>query len=250
MWPFDHPLGQFSLAPELLYKVQENADDWLVDDLAEQSQADIAKLIHANERSASVVLNACRQLPRLSITPSAQPIAPDLLRIRLKIERKFDWADRVHGRAEPFWIWVADESEIEILQIINFRIQSSPRVVFREFIVPVDSMPAALRIQAVSDRWIGSEQTTELPLDTIEKPSDPPPPTPLLDLPLLSLDTAGDEPLQRFLGQRDLLDPMVTQTFHTLYHTRANSLVCAPFGRGLPILAELAIWSEPVIPFF
>jgi antiviral helicase SLH1 len=220
-----------------------------VEDLAEQSTVDLAKLIHANERLASVVLNACRQLPRLSITPSAQPVAPDLLRIRLKIERQFDWADRVHGKAEPFWIWVGDDSEFHILQIISVRIQSSPSVVYRDFMVLVDSMPAALKIQAVSDRWIGSEHTTELPLDSLEKPDDPPPPTPLLDLPLLSLHTAGDEPLRHFLGQGGLLDPVSTQTFHTIYHTRANSLVCAPFGRTLSILAELAIWSDSVLGF-
>jgi antiviral helicase SLH1 len=242
MWPFDHPLGQFQLSPELLHKVRQYADDWLVEDLAKQSAADLAKLIHANERSASVVLNACRQFPRLSIIPSAQPIAPDLLRIRVKVERNFEWSERVHSKAEPFWIWVSDDAEIDILRIINVQVRAAPKVVVRDFLVRVDSMPAALKVQAVSDRWIGSEETTELSLENVLEPPEPPPPTPLLELPLFSLTTADDTPLQRFLGRTGPLDPIQTQTFHSLYHTRANSLVCAPLGREMPFSAELAIW--------
>lgn len=70
MWGFDHPLSQFDLPANVLYNIQEWADDYEVVDLASMTAADLGNLIHMNERlggnrpeSGEAISPFCHQIP-------------------------------------------------------------------------------------------------------------------------------------------------------------------------------------------
>ena len=116
MWPFDHPLQQSHLNPDTLYAVTERADNVEIEELAELSAAEIAKLIRVNARMGAAVRQAARSFPRLSTSTSLRPLSHDLLRIDVRADRTFEWSERDLGRLHGFYIWVEDEEGSEILQ--------------------------------------------------------------------------------------------------------------------------------------
>ena len=48
------------------------------------------------------------QFPTFNLEASCQPITRQILRVKLSIEPTFEWADGLHGGAQPFWIFVED----------------------------------------------------------------------------------------------------------------------------------------------
>ena len=82
----------------------------------------------------------------------------------------------------------------------------------------------------------------DIPLAGLKLPRLPPPSLPLLDLPLFDLAGSGDQETSSLFERERVLDPVQTQTFHTLCYTRANSLVAAPDGHSRSVLLQLALW--------
>lgn len=245
MWPFNHPLGQFDLPADLMYNIERWADDVPISEIAAMSDADFGALVHQNERLGERACRAARQLPALEITHSLQPVAHDLLRVRLELRRQFEWSEKHHGTTEAFWVWVEDAENLSILQVSRLLVRPSTTVLYQEFIVPITSVPVKLHARAISDRWIGTEDAYLIPLDQLIMPSFPPPHLPLLDLPLLSSkDAFGKHPSiqQAYSTDTPAFDPVQTQVFHTAFHTANNALVCAPSAQSRGIVLELAIW--------
>ena len=67
-----------------------------------------------------------------------------------------------------------------------------------------------------------------------------PPPTELLDLQPLSPAALGESALAKLYGFKEF-NPIQTQTFHELFKTNRNALICAPSGSGKLVCAEVAI---------
>lgn len=245
MWPFNHPLGQFDLPSDLVYNIERWADEVPLHEIAAMSPADFGSLIHQNERLGERAVRAAGQMPALELKHSLQPIAHDLIKIRLELRKGFEWSEKLHGAIEAFWVWVEDEENLTILQLARVIVRPTTRSLVQEFTVPVTSRPNMLHVRIVSDRWMGSEDFHEIPLDHVVMPSAPPPPLPLLDLPLLSTKDAFSKlPAAQHTYSQTLptLDPIQTQAFHTLHHSASNALVCAPSAQSRGVLLEAAIW--------
>lgn len=242
MWPFAHPLLQGGLSDKLLYDLDQRAGDVEIEDLAQMSAVEIGKMCHLNEKLGGVILKAARQFPRLSIGYSLQPLSSELLRIKIDLSHEFDWSNQLHGQAEPFWVWIEDDQQREILRIRRVYLRPNKPEFSLEMVIPINPatkiLPDALAIRIMSDRWVGSDTSAEVDLKGIILPSEPPPFTTLLDLPLLSTKSLELAYCSRFLPSH--LDPVETQCFHAINHTPADLLVCASdleIGRRMSMVA-------------
>ncbi|GAA5976618.1 hypothetical protein JCM5350_006700 [Sporobolomyces pararoseus] len=245
MWSFVHPLAQFGLPSDLVFNIEKWADDLPIYDIAAMSDADFGAIIHQNERLGGFATRAARQLPSVEISTSLQPLSHDLLGVRIELRKAFEWAEKHHGTAEAFWVWVEDEQNLSILQIARILVRPHSTVIRINFTIPVTTVPKALYVRAISDRWIGAEEEYVVDLDGLVLPPPPPPHLPLLDLPLLSaFDSFTQHPaLRELYGQESpTFDPVQTQAFHSVFHTSSNVLVCSSSAPSRGSLLELAIW--------
>ncbi len=246
MWPFDHPLQQSHLNPDTIYAVTERADDIEIAELAEMSPSDIAKLIRVNARMGTAVRQAARSFPRISTAASLRPLSHDLLRIDVRVDRTFEWSERDLGRLHGFYIWVEDEDGSEILQWLTHLTRVTDSHTSNvTFTIPLrDTLPSGLNIRWMSDSWLGSEGSEWIPFDDLNVPAKPPAHDSLLDLPLLPVRSAlQDELLSEMYSQKfSAFNAIQTQSFHTLMHTSANTLLCGPTASGKSTVVGMAVW--------
>ncbi|GAA5928999.1 hypothetical protein JCM3775_006708 [Rhodotorula graminis] len=245
MWPFSHPLAQFSLPPDLLYNIERWADDIPITDIAVMSDADFGALVHQNARLGSFAVAAARQFPSLAISATLQPLAHDLLRVRIELRKTFEWSEKQHGSLEAFWVWVEDDENLSILQLARTLVRPHSTTIHLTFTIPVAKAPKSLCVRAISDRWIGAEEEHYVDLDGLVLPPVAPPHLPLLDLPLVATgDALGKQPHLRDLygHETPTLDPAQTQAFHTVFHSSSNVLLCSPSAPSRGTLLELAMW--------
>lgn len=245
MWPFDHPMTQFPLSRDLLFNLQRHADEVLIPDLAASNAEDLGQLIHMNHIHGAALLAAARQFPTISIRYKLLPLSQDLLKIRVDLEREFDWDTKNHGHSEPFWVWVEDYQGVSILQWASVLFRPSTEVIHLEFIVPVRAAERVpfVTIRTQSDRWMGAEDAAEVSFEDLIMPVHEDTHTPLLDLPYLQLSALGDERLQAiYSGHIAAFNAIQTQAFWSAYKSQENLLVCAPGASGKSLIGELAIW--------
>lgn len=245
MWPFEHPMVQFSnLARDVIFQLTKHADDVPVTDLAASNADDLGVLIRLNKHHGQALLVAAREFPSVSISFVLRPLGHDLLEIGIDLDRKFDWNDRLHGTAESFWVWVEDHEGINILQWANVLFRPSTFTLHLDFIVPILSKkPPSVTIQVASDRWIGSEDSVVVSFDHLVMPTPSDSHTPLLDIPFLPISSLGNPALEEiYSSQYGAFNAIQTQAFWTVYNTQASALVCAPGASGKGLLVELAIW--------
>ncbi|PLW27351.1 hypothetical protein PCANC_22703 [Puccinia coronata f. sp. avenae] len=245
MWPFIHPLFQNGLSDQLIRDLDERAGDLEVEDLAEMTAPEIASACRLNDRLGGVILRAARQFPRLSLDYTLQPLTESLLRVRVHAKHDFDWSAKTHGQGEPFWIWIEDGNQQEILRISRVYLRQSSPHFDLDFILSFSnisgSLPEELCLRVISDRWIGSDNLKEVSLKDLKLCPIPPQHTPLLELPLLVTSRLGglNEPPQ-LAGLPNQLSSIESQCFHTLFHTPHDALICAPELQAHNRLALLA----------
>ena len=245
MWGYEHPLAQFNLSNDVLYNLGRWADDLDIWELAAKSAAELGTLIHLNERHGVALQKAAEQFPTLSISHRLRPLSHDLLKISLYIERAFEWAQKVHGTAEPFWIWVEDEQGINILQLARTVFGSSTTHLSLDFIIPIPDgkLPASVQIRAISDKWIGAEDDYTIPFHDLSMPVQSHWHTPLLSLPFLPITALKHHRAERAYGRRfQQFNSIQTQAFWSIYNTDRNVLIAGPVSSGKSILGQLAIW--------
>ncbi|GAA5949316.1 hypothetical protein JCM21900_005602 [Sporobolomyces salmonicolor] len=245
MWSFSHPLAQFDLPSDLIYNIERWADEIPIHEVAAMPDAEFGALVHQNERLGGFATRAARQMPSVEISTSLQPLSHDLLRVRLDLRKAFEWSEKHHGSAEAFWVWVEDEENLSILQLARVLVRPHTTNMRVNFTIPVTTVPKALYVRAISDRWIGAEEEYIVDLEGLVLPPQPPPHLPLLELPLLSaFDAFNKHPRLRQLYEQETptFDPVQTQTFHSVFHTSSNVLLCAPSAQSRGTLLELAIW--------
>lgn len=245
MWPFDHPLGQSNLTKDTLFNLQRWADDVDITTLAEMPAADVGQLIHLNDRIGAAVRSAARQFPHLDVDCKLRPITSDQIKVALRVKRSFEWNERVHGSMEPFYVWIEDEEGMEIQHWSRVMIRSSTAVINVDFVLSItDPPPSDISIRWISDGWIGSEDSIWIGFDDLIMPDQPAPSLPLLELPLLPVESVlsklPSEARQRYASPA--FNALQTQALHTVLHSRSDMLLAAPPGSGKSTLAGLAIW--------
>ncbi|OCH90702.1 Sec63-domain-containing protein [Obba rivulosa] len=247
IWPFAHPLLQFrNLRQEVLYNLEKHADDYSVAQLASMTAAELGQLIRLNEHHGAAVRDAAKQFPTVEITHRLRPLGSDVLKIAVRVIRKFNWSTKIHGSTEPFWLWVEDHEGLTILQLSHFLFRQTTEAIDVDFVIsiPNGKPPPSVTIRFVSDKWMGAEDEVSIPLDNLTMPSSSDCHTPRLDLPFLALSVLQDEKLAQALSRRIYgFNAIQTQVFWSITRTRLHSLLCAPTGCGKSVLGQIAIWQ-------
>ncbi|KAK5666592.1 putative steryl acetyl hydrolase mug81 [Batrachochytrium dendrobatidis] len=253
MWSFEHPLAQFDLPVEIITKLERSVDSISMDALRDMTANELGDLVR-HHRMGDTVSRCVMQFPTLYMEASIAPITRTILRISLHVTPDFAWNDKVHGKSEPWWIWVEDPESTDILYSEYFLVRKREHGQTQKlgFTIPIpktlstsDELPPQVYIRAVSDRWIGAENILPVSFKHLILPElNHAPYTDLLDLQPLSITALKNPIIEEICRPRfQYFNPVQTQIFHTLYQTRHNALVGAPTGSGKTIAAELALWS-------
>ncbi|KAI9005728.1 Sec63 Brl domain-containing protein [Hyaloraphidium curvatum] len=253
MWRFENFLAQFDVPYEIITKLEEKPQGSQLEALRDMDTAELGAWIR-HKKYAGTLKRMVSEFPRLDLEVSVAPITRTVLRISLDVTPDFLWNDRVHGGAEPFWIWVEDGEQVSLLHSEYLVIQKkqSRQTIKLGFTIPVpttdsttDQLPPQIYIRAVSDRWLGSETVIPVSFKHLILPSmNRTQHTELLDLQPLPVSALQDEILEEICRERfQYFNPIQTQVFHTLYRTHHNVLLGAPTGSGKTVAAELAMWA-------
>ena len=245
LWPFDQPLKQFDLKGDVLYGLQEWADEWTVTQLSALDASSLGKLIHLNAHHGEALLNAVKQFPALTLEYDLRPLGDDVLKIAVRIRRHFTWNTKIHGSGEPFWVWVEDNEGLIIYQLTYLIFRQATDVMHVDFVisVPDGHLPPFITLRYVSDIWMGAEDELSIPLDELVMPASSVSHTPVLDLPFLPISIFKNSSVENMLsGQIQELNAMQTQAYWSLINTTCHALLCGPGGSGKSTIAQILIW--------
>ncbi|XP_015183023.1 PREDICTED: activating signal cointegrator 1 complex subunit 3 isoform X2 [Polistes dominula] len=244
-WDYMSPLRQFScLSAEIIKKIEDRSIT--VDKLIDMDVKEIGIILH-NQKTAALVKKCCSELPSLQMESIIQPITRTVLRIRLQITPQFRWNDAVHGKnSEAFWIWIEDPDNNLIYHHEYFIL--TKKMVYKnleqEIVMTIplcEPLPNQYLVKAISDHWLGVENTLSVTFRDLILPDSHPPHTVLLELQPLPVTALKDSSFER-LYKFSHFNPIQTQIFHCLYHTDNNVLLGAPTGSGKTIAAEIAMF--------
>ncbi len=243
MWGSQTPLRQFKDIPEdTLKKIEKK--DFPMERLYDLNSQELGDLV-AFPQIGKTLYKHVHQFPKLELTAHVQPITRSILRVELTITPDFQFDEKYHGFAEPFWILVTDVDAEKVLHheffILKKKFATEEHTV--SFTVPLfEPLHPQYFIKVVSDRWLGSESTLPVSFRHLFLPEKFPPHTELLDLQPLPVSELKNPSFEKLYNtQLKYFNPIQTQTFNVLYNTDNNCLLAAPTGSGKTICAEFAI---------
>jgi pre-mRNA-splicing helicase BRR2 len=243
IWRSQTPLRQFKNVPEVVARKLERKSDIEWNRYADLTASDLGELVGV-PKMGRILHKLVHQFPRLDLSAAQiQPITRSLLRIELALAPAFKFDIDIHGFVQLFHIFVEDVNCETILHHEYFSLKSTNNdeehsVVFS---VPIfEPLPPAYFVRVVSDRWQHSESVLPISFSNMILPAKFPAPTELLDLQPLLPSAIGEPALARAFQYKEF-NPIQTQTFHELFKTDKNCLVCAPSGSGKTACAEFAI---------
>ncbi|CAF5137105.1 unnamed protein product [Rotaria magnacalcarata] len=111
MWQSMCPLRQFKKIPEeIIRKIEKKNITW--DRFYDLDAHEIGELVRA-PKVGKTIYKYIHHVPKLELSVHVLPITRSTLKVELTITPDFQWDDKIHGMAEPFWILVEDvDSEI------------------------------------------------------------------------------------------------------------------------------------------
>ncbi|KAK0491096.1 Sec63-domain-containing protein [Armillaria novae-zelandiae] len=246
LWPYDQPLKQFVLKPDVFYALETWADDWAPAELASLSAEELGKLIHMNEHHGKALLTAVKQFPTVKIHYNLRPLGSDVLKICVQVERAFIWNTKVHGSSEPFWLWVEDHDGTDILQLSHLLFRQTIETLNVDFVISIpDGRPSpSVTIRFVSDRWMGAEDEVRVSLETLTMPVASNSHTPMLDIPFLAPTVLRNPVVESIFANRlNNFNAIQSQVLWTLINTQSHALLCAPTGSGKTTMLVAVVWS-------
>jgi pre-mRNA-splicing helicase BRR2 len=166
-----------------------------------------------------------------------------MVQIELTLVSAFQSDVDSHGYSQLFHIIVEDLNGESILHHQTFTLKK--KSVDEEHIIVVtvpvmDPLAPAYFIRVISDHWLHSEATLSISLNQTTLPDKFQPPTELLDLQPLLVTAVGETTFAKLFPFKDF-NLIQTQTFHGLFKTSRNTLVCAASGSRKMALADFAI---------
>jgi len=243
IWRSQSPLRQFKNVPEVVARKLERKSDIEWSRYSDLTASDLGELVGV-PKMGRILHKLVHQFPKIEISAAQiQPITRSLLRIDLTFTPGFKFDVNVHGYVQLFHVIVEDVNCENILHHEYFSLKSSSSEDDHSlvFSVPIlEPLSPAYFVRVVSDSWLHSESVLPISFDKMILPAKFPAPTELLDLQPL-LPSAIGEPALSKLFQFNEFNPIQTQTFHELFKTDKNCLVCAPSGSGKTACAEFAI---------
>ena len=242
VWRSQSPLRQFKNVPEVVARKLERKSDIEWSRYADLTPSDLGELVGV-PKMGRVLHKLVHQFPRLELSAQVQPITRSMLRVELTLIPSFQFDVSVHGYVQLFHVIVEDVNCENILHHEMFSLKSrgdeEEHVLI--FSVPIlEPLPPAYFVRVISDRWLHSESVLPVSFNSMILPAKFPPPTELLDLQPLLPRALGDDTLSKLFSFKEF-NPIQTQTFHELFKTDRNCLVCAPSGSGKTVCAEFAI---------
>ncbi len=151
------PLRQFiydEIPRDALKRLEDLKTD--VNTLYDMSAGEIGQLSH-NQKSGGKILSLVRKLPFLSLEAVPQPLTRGILRLLITVTADFEWSERYHGQAEPFWIWIEDGENEYIYHSESFLLHRKQHLESHrlEFVIPIrEPLPPQYYVKAVSDRFV------------------------------------------------------------------------------------------------
>lgn len=245
LWPFDQPLKQFQLKREVLYNLQQWADEYSVAELAAMSAAELGQLVRLNEQHGGAIRDAATQFPTVRLTYKLRPLGSNVLKISVRVAKEFNWSSRVHGASEPFWLWIEDNEGINILQMSHLVFRQSTDALDVDYVIsiPESQRPPSATIRFVSDKWMGAEDEIDIPLDDLVMPSASGSHAPRLDIPFLPISVLHNPAAQTQLSRRiHSLNALQSHAYWSLVNTPLHALLCAPTGCGKSALGYVTLW--------
>ena len=243
IWRSQSPLRQFKNVPEVVARKLERKSDIEWSRYPDLTSSDLGELVGV-PKMGRVLHKLVHQFPRLELSAAQiQPITRSLLRIDLTLVPAFQFDVNIHGYVQLFHVFVEDVNCETILHHEYFSLKSTSNDDEHNmvFSVPIlEPLPPAYFVRVVSDRWLHSESVLPISFSNMILPAKFPPPTELLDLQPLLPNAIGEPALAKLFKYKEF-NPIQTQTFHELFKTGRNCLVCAPSGSGKTACAEFAI---------
>ena len=242
IWKSQSPLRQFKNVPEVVSRKLERKSDVEWSRYFDLTPSDLGELVGV-PKMGRTLHKLVHQFPKLDLSVQVQPITRSMLRIDLNIVPDFEFDVNVHGYVQLFHVFVEDVNNEHILHYELFSLTKSNAEEEHSLLytVPVlDPLPPLYFIRVISDRWLQSETSIAVSFDDMILPPKFPPPTELLDLQPLTATALGETALINLYNFKEF-NPIQTQTFHELFKTNRNVLICAPSGSGKLLCAEIAI---------
>jgi len=242
IWRSQSPLRQFKNVPEIVARKLERKSDIEWARYADLTPSDLGELVGV-PKMGRTLHKLVHQFPKLELSAHIQPITRSILRVELNLVPDFEYDIKVHGYVQLFHIIVEDVDGENILHhemflLKNTGAEDEHTVVFTVNIM--DPLPPTYFIRVISDRWLHSETVLPIMFNKMILPAKFYPPTELLDLQPLPISVLGESALIKLYNFAEF-NPIQTQTFHHLFKTDKNCLICAPSGSGKSACAEFAI---------
>ncbi|KAI9164452.1 Pre-mRNA-splicing helicase BRR2 [Blastocladiella emersonii ATCC 22665] len=238
-WSSMTPLRQFRNMPaEIIKRIERK--DLSFERYLDLTPEELGEHVGAT-RFGRTIHRYVHQVPRIEVGTQVVPVSRSLIKIDLTLSPDFQWDDKVHGRAQGFWVWVSDVDDEQLLYheyfVLRARYATDDHTL--SFTVPLfEPLAPNYFISVVSDSWLHSETRMALSFRNLLLPAKFAPPTEVLDLQPLPVSTLGKHAA---LFPVDFFNSIQTQVFHSLYMTDENALVCAPPGSGKTYCAEWAV---------
>lgn len=243
VWRSQSPLRQFKNVPEIVCRKLERKSDLDWARYADLTPSDLRELVGvADPKMGRALHELVHQFPRVELSAQVQPITRSMLRVELTIVPAFKFDVDIHGYSQLFHVLVEEVNGETILhhEMFSLKARDSEEHVLTFSVAILDPLPPAYFIRVVSDRWLHSVGVQPISLSTMILPAKFPPPTELLDLQPLLPSALGEPAFTKMFSHKEF-NPVQTQTFHELFKTNKNSLVCAASNSGKTVCAAFAI---------
>lgn len=271
IWPFQHPLWQFTysnrktsgliVSPETISMIEGSGDLGRLESLKTMRRDDLSSLIRA-PKMALTVIRASHAVPTLSIVSArVAPLSHTVLKVDVSLFPNFRWNEAVHGRAESWRMWLSDREEDRIYhsqrivltrrQVVSMNEEISGKAITAgkhtldySFSVPVFDPPSSKYwVRVESEQWhTDGGSSAELKMSDKDLPNENVELTTLFDLRPLTVSSAlTEKDAQIFPNSARHFNPLQTQAFHVARHCDGNLLISCPSGCGKWVVVELAI---------
>jgi len=242
IWNSQSPLRQFKNVPEVVARKLERKSDIEWTRYFDLTPSDLGELVGI-PKMGRILHKLVHEFPKLDLSVHIQPITRSMIRVELGLIPDFQFDINMHGYSLLFHVLVEDVNGSSILhhEMFSLSCKNAEEEHSLYFTVPVlDPLPPFYFVRVISDRWLRSESSLPISFQNMILPAKFPPPTELLDLQPLSPSALGESALSRLYEFKEF-NPIQTQTFHELFKSDRNVLVCAPSRSGKLVCAEFAI---------